>query len=103
MDKSKRFQDVLVCWFFLGTIGMHQFYLGNKKRGLYLLFTSGLSHFLLFIGINTKAFHNQGMALIKLYLGIIILGYILGLPVLFWDLIRMPTQVRNANGVRPLL
>ena len=95
-DKAKRFQDTLVCWFFLGTFGLHQFYLGNKKRGLYFLLTSGVSHFLLAIAINTKTIPRQGLPF-KIYLGAIVLGYALGVPVLFWDLIRMPSHVRTAN------
>ena len=101
-DKTKRFQDALICWFFLGTFGIHQFYLGNKKRGLYFLLTSGVSHFLVFSAISTKALHSDG-PLLRLYFGVILLGYILGVPVLLWDLIRMPIHVKRANGEMHLL
>lgn len=98
-EKKLSYDNTFWSWLILGSFGVHQFYLGNKKKGFYLLSTSGLSHFLILLALCIKINWPKGIFL-YVYLGIIILGAILGVPVLIWDLIKMRDQVKAVNRDR---
>jgi len=101
-EKNFRLQDAFIYWFLLGTFGVHQFYLRNKRRGCYLLITCGMSHLLILL--IPKIYPALKMKLgFKLALIVILGGYILGAPVLLWDLLTLSSQVRDKKGQADLL
>lgn len=101
-DERIKLQDIFLLHLFLGTFGLHQFYLGNRKRGLYLFLTTGLSHLLVLSGItfNSASIEILGFKMIPL---IISIGYIIGAPLWLYDLITLPIQVRKVNRDNNLL
>lgn len=90
-NKKIRLDEAYIYLFFVGTFGVHQFYLGNKKRGYYLLATAGISHllFIIYFTFKHQILHYIDVAAISY----ILLGYVLALPLLAWDLITLPFQV----------
>ncbi|WNM23547.1 NINE protein [Demequina capsici] len=42
-----------ILWFFLGVLGIHQFYLGKVGRGLLYLFTAGVFGIMLIVDLFT--------------------------------------------------
>jgi TM2 domain-containing membrane protein YozV len=68
-----------VIWFFLGQIGVHQFYLGNAKRGLIFL----------------------SLWLLTVILAVVGVGFITGLALLvYWiyDAVVLHEQVQEVNN-----
>ena len=78
--KSRAATAVLA--FFLGTIGVHRFYIGRITTGLLLLLLGIAGWVLIVIGVMTAAF-TLGLG----GLGIIILGYVLIGAVGLWAFI----------------
>jgi len=81
-----------------GTFGAHQFYLSNKKKGLYLLATAGISQFLLFTSMKQSMFYGPSSLNDNIILWIAITGAVLGAPVWIWDLFTLHKQVRKINN-----
>jgi len=76
-DKSMLLAYVL--WFFLGSLGIHRFYLGATRSAIILLVLTILSVVLSVVGV----------------------GPLLGLVVVIWlivDIFLIPGMVRAANG-----
>lgn len=108
-EMQKRRKSTLlayVLWILFGAIGMHQFYLGNTKRGLWYLGLWILTIVCLFISLSTAGFDFSspiteeigdptGFGLIVFIFG----GFVaLILAVLLLcDLFTMPSQVREAD------
>ena len=76
-----------------GSFGIHQFLMRMWKKGLYLLFTCGISHGLLIISLQ----HYNIQIPVKVLFYLIFGGYFLGVPVLFYDLFTLPIQVKSFN------
>lgn len=95
-NKQIRLDEAYIYLFFVGTFGVHQFYLGNKKRGYYLLATAGMSHllFITYFTFKKQVLHYVDAAAISY----ILIGYFLALPLLAWDLISLPFQVIKKKG-----
>lgn len=100
--KELRSVDAFFYLILLGTFGAHQFYLGNKRRALYLLITCGISHLFLILFSYTYPYFTN---LFGFKLGMLVLfsGYLLGAPVWIWDFITLTGQVRDKNGQADLL
>ena len=93
-----------VLWILFGAIGMHQFYLGNTKRGYWylglwipiaiydfaILFPSGYSFA---FSDSTQNLSTIGIILLLLVgvLALILVGFLL------YDLFTIPRQIREAN------
>ncbi len=76
-DKSMLLAYVL--WFFLGSLGIHRFYLGATRSAIIILILTILSVVLSVVGV----------------------GPLLGLVVIIWlivDIFLIPGMVRAANG-----
>lgn len=95
-NKIIRQLDAFFYLIVLGTFGVHQFYLGNKKRGYYLLATCGASHLMILTGPYFNRYLSTFMDH-KLALGIVLVGYILGAPVWLFDLVTLYWQVEKAK------
>ena len=93
--KELRLDEAYAQLLLFGTLGFHQFYLGNKKRGYYLLITCGISHLLLIIGKKLPLISALGW---KNALIVALSGYALGAPVWLWDLFTLPWQVIKKKG-----
>lgn len=76
-----------ILWFFLGSIGIHQFYLGNTPRGLLYLVLGLLGWINVFLGI-----FGTGLGIIFGWLLITVLGLFL-----LYDLFTMSKQIRAAE------
>ena len=77
-NKQKSLAVAFLLWFFLGTLGIYNFYLGNKRRGWFMVILTIVA-IITFIVI----------------VGIVIL---LGLAVVWIiDAVRMGTRVQEAN------
>lgn len=96
--KEIRLDDAYAYLIFFGTFGVHQFYLGNKKRGYYLLVTCGISHLLLLFTNGLQVGPVIEVLGWKVALAISLFGYVLGAPVWLWDLVTLPWQVLNKKG-----
>lgn len=93
-DGPPRYKDAFVCWFILGVFGLHQFYLGNKRRGLYLLVTGIVMFF-----IPLTFLYSSGPTITGKYsLVAFLLGLVLNFPVFIWDLVTLSKQVRMKGG-----
>lgn len=79
----------------LGTFGVHQFYLGHKRRGYYLLITCGISHLMILLNPDFIKYIFSVNA--KVALVVILSGYILGVPVWLFDLVTLYWQVEKAK------
>lgn len=96
-DQKVNLPSTIILWLLFGTFGVHQFYLGNKKKGLYFLLTTGISNFLVIIAMSFKI--NWPLELwFKIYIGLIVFCAILGVPVYLLEPFTMVSQVRKANG-----
>lgn len=96
-EKIIRYQDAFLLLLLAGTFGAHQFYLGNKKRGYYLLITCGISHGLLLFSSKIISLIGQHLS-VKATVYVFFSGYILGAPVWLWDLVTLYKQVKVRNG-----
>lgn len=95
-DKQIRLDEAFVYLLLLGTFGLHHFYMKNKKRGYYLLATSGASHLLFIIYASSKTWiHNYIDVGLVSY---IFIGYFLALPLILWDFLTLPFQVMKKKG-----
>lgn len=101
-EEVVRLQDAIIYWLLFGTFGAHQFYLGNKKRAYYLLATCGTSHLMVLLIPKLLPYLKMRLGF-KFTLIVLLVGYALGVPVLIWDLITLPGQVRDKNGQADLL
>jgi TM2 domain-containing membrane protein YozV len=95
-NKIIRYQDALFYLIVLGTFGVHQFYLGNKKRGYYLLATCGISHLMVLTG-TSFTHYISGLINPASALFIVFAGYALGAPVWLYDLVTLDWQVKKAK------
>jgi|SRR5690606_2369443 len=95
-SKQIRLDEAYVYWFLFGSLGVHHFYMGNKRRGCYLLATSGVSHilFIIYATFKHQILHYIDIAAINY----IFIGYFLALPLLVWDLFTLPFQVIKKKG-----
>jgi len=95
-NKQVRLDEAYIYLFLFGTFGIHHFYLRNKKRGYYLLATSGLSHLLI---LFYSLFKNTILHYIDIsVINFILIGYFLALPLIVWDLFTLPFQVIKKKG-----
>lgn len=96
--KEIRLDEAYVFLLLLGTLGAHQFCLGNRKRGCYLLLTCGISHLIILFTWAlplTPFVSHMGW---KIPLVLMFSGYALGAPILVWDLFTLPWQVLKKKG-----
>ena len=96
-EKAVRLQDAFIYLLLLGTFGVHQFYLGNKKRAYYLLSTCGASHLMVILAPKVLPLLNSFLAY-ETSISILLIGYALGAPVWIGDFITLPSLVRAKNG-----
>jgi len=89
MQKHKKSAGVAyVLWFFFGSIGLHQFYIGNTKKGFTYLGLGAIG----WISMLTGFLEQSGFAI---SLGWILLA-VLGILLLV-DLFTMSKQIRDAE------
>lgn len=97
-SEEMRLDEAYVFLLLFGTLGAHQFYLGNRKRGYYLLLTCGISHLIILFtwGLSLTPFISHiGW---KIPFALMFSGYALGSPILAWDLLTLPWQVLRKKG-----
>jgi TM2 domain-containing membrane protein YozV len=97
--QSKSTGLAYVLWFFVGTFGVHKFYMGRPVWGLIYLLLCGVGYLFFFGGLiasmaaqeNDPAGAMQGSGAAAIGLAALIL---LGL-FLLWDLFTIPRQLRQ--------
>ena len=93
-DQNPRVYDAYLCLILLGTFGVHQFYIGNKRRGKYLLLSCGFSHALIFL-MPFYYFTLSKQVTTSVLLSFMFAGYAIAIPVLLWDLVTLPKQING--------
>ena len=79
----------------LGTFGAHQFYFRNMRKGFFLLATGGISHLILIYIMNSDI-KFEILNRVDL-LAPMLIGYVLCLPVLIWDIFTLRSQFNMIN------
>jgi TM2 domain-containing membrane protein YozV len=78
-----------------GTFGIHSFILGKWKQGIYLLLTIGGSHLVTFsflTGVSSVKHLS-----VDIFYTYILTGFLFGIPILIYDLIKMREYVGQYN------
>ena len=94
-NETKSAGVAYLLWFFLGTLAVHCFYLGQSKIGIIRLLLGCLGWILTFVGLSAAMAGESGASLAW---GLIFLG-VAGIWLIV-DLFRIPSYIRQQQATR---